>query len=331
MKANGEKDYIIRETLQKHGLVISKQKMSAMWRNSTYCGISTNSFLDSPIKGNWPQIVSSKNFKKTQELLESNKKGYQVETKHIERPLTGHLFCSKCGNKLTSYEVKKKALHYYCCQKCKGVTINANTTKRAKKIGVHDMFLELLSSYKLDNQLLEPFKAQLKLSYKNMHQEDYEAEQAIKKRLDEVNSKLENLTEKLIEGIIDNDTYGKYKSKLEKELLELNAEINIDDKKISNLDNFINSILEFSQNVSNHWYSGDYETKVKIQELVFPDGLVLNPEKRQYLTKKVNRLFELISSISRDSREEEKKKVSISADLSCLVAGTGLEPVTFGL
>ncbi|GAB1857340.1 recombinase family protein [Flavobacteriaceae bacterium MHTCC 0001] len=331
MKANGEKDYLIRENLKRHGLIISKQKMSAMWRNSTYCGISTNSFLDNPIRGNWPQIVSLKNFKKVQELLESNKKGYQVETKHIKRPLTGHLFCPKCGNKLTSYEVKKKALHYYCCQKCKGVSINANTTKKAKKIGVHEMFLELLDSYQLDNQLLEPFKAQLKLSYKSMHQEDYEVEQAIKKRLNEVNSKLENLTEKLIEGVIDNGTYGKHKSKLEKELSELNTEINIDDKKISNLDNFINSILEFSQNVSNHWCSGDYETKVKIQELVFPEGLVLYPEKRQYLTKKVNRLFELISSISRDTREEEKKKASKNAGLSSLVAGTGLEPVTFGL
>lgn len=54
---------------------------------------------------------------------------------------------------------------------------------------------------------------------------------------------------------------------------------------------------------------------------MFPNGLSINLENRQYLTDEVNSFFNLTSSISRESKQEEKEKVNDEADLSCLVAG----------
>ena len=47
--------------------------------------------------------------------------------------------------------------------------------------------------------------------------------------------------------------------------------------------------------------SGSIENKVKLQKLLFPSGIVIEPVKRQYRTSKVNSVFSLILSISRDN------------------------------
>ena len=77
--------------------------------------------------------------------------------------------------------------------------------------------------------------------------------------------------------------------------------------------------------------SGSIENKVKLQKLLFPSGIVIEPVKRQYRTSKVNSVFSLISSIAKDNRRETKNASTEKDDASWLVAGAGLEPATFGL
>ena len=65
--------------------------------------------------------------------------------------------------------------------------------------------------------------------------------------------------------------------------------------------------------------------------MLFPDGITYSIEKRQYLTSKTNQLFELTRSFKGDCNEIKQKTHHLKSDESSLVAGTGLEPVTFGL
>ena len=58
----------------------------------------------------------------------------------------------------------------------------------------------------------------------------------------------------------------------------------IPDVEISNLQNRLNKVIDFSQNTCKYWVSGSLNVKKTIQNVVFPDGLVLDTEKRQYLT-----------------------------------------------
>ena len=70
---------------------------------------------------------------------------------------------------------------------------------------------------------------------------------------------------------------------------------------------------------------------MKLQKLLFPSGIVIDPLKRQYRTSEVNSVFSLIASITGDNKQEIKNAPSNLDDASCLVAGAGLEPATFGL
>jgi len=164
-KLMGERDYVIKQKLENLGLKIPKQSISSIWRNPFYCGVIVNALLDEPKKGNWKPIVSESDFWKIQESFEKNKTNSKKEfiksKVHEKRPLTGFLRC-ECGDLLTSYEVNKKKLHYYKCQKCKDASFNAITTIKSKSKGLNDLFEGLLSNYTLNHQFIEPFKLQLK-------------------------------------------------------------------------------------------------------------------------------------------------------------------------
>jgi site-specific DNA recombinase len=70
---------------------------------------------------------------------------------------------------------------------------------------------------------------------------------------------------------------------------------------------------------------------MRIRNLVFPEGLSIRAENREYLTKKVNGIFGMVTVMAALNEGVKMKKTINKIDGFFLVAGTGLEPVTFGL
>ena len=62
---------------------------------------------------------------------------------------------------------------------------------------------------------------------------------------------------------------------------------------------------------------------------IFPEKIIFKDN--QVRTKNVNEVAALISRINKPSGRNKKGQFSKNQELSCLVAGTGLEPATFGL
>ena len=69
----------------------------------------------------------------------------------------------------------------------------------------------------------------------------------------------------------------------------------------------------------------------KIQKLLFPEGVIWDKENRSLLTKQGNEFFDLLFSVSDTCKNKNAQKKDKSCDLSCLVAGGGLEPPASGL
>ena len=293
-------------------LVISKQRMSEMWRNPFYCGISTHRMLDGKVvKGKWEKLIPEKDFLKVQEILEGNNFGYKQDKSNSNRPLSGFIFCSQCGKKMTGYEVKSKHVHYYKCQFCKGISINANKTVKSINEGANDLFFDFLSGFSLNSSLKGNFKEILSETFKNMQQELFSDVPFYKKELQKCENEL--------------------KSDLETKIYEIKDNLAKSKNKISNLDVFINESFEIAENLHKYWRKADVGLKKKIQELVFPEGVLIDTKKRQYLTKKVNSVFVVNSLLSSNCNHKKENDSSGKLESSYLVARTGLEPVTFGL
>ncbi|WP_425595425.1 recombinase family protein [Salegentibacter mishustinae] len=334
-KAEGMSDVDIRyKLLDKFHFKITKQNLSAMWRKPFYVGVNTNAMLDSPVRGRWPALVSEDIWDQVQKRLDKAKRksGYDIAPVSEHRPLTGFIYCSQCGAAITSYIAKKKQVHYYKCQHGKGGNMNAYTTPRSLKPGVNNSFIDFLSNFELGDVEKELLKTQIKLLTQEHEEEKRSCSERLGKELVKMQNKLDKVNEKyLLSDDVNETAFNKVKEKLEKEIDQIKEKLDDTPKNLSNQVNFIDKALDFCQNISVHWSSGDIHQKLKIQKTLFPEGLIINPETRQYRTKKMNRLISAIEDIARDSEEKDNKKSHLKGGLSSTVAGTGLEPVTFGL
>jgi hypothetical protein len=322
-KLEGVQDYIIVKRLNDLEVKMSLQRLSDMWRNPFYCGLITNRLLDGEIiEGHHELLVSREVFLKINHINTKRPQGYNID-KHCEnRPLIGDILCYNCGRKLSGYLVKKKGLHYYKCQKCKGVTINA-ITRNENRIGAHELFVNLLSSYELKTEFFTLVKDQLIRMVKLTNNSIKKEESLFKKRLSELERDRENLEKRFAFGKIEEPLYQKFLRKIDDEIMELREKNDIPEITTSNFKNSLNKTMDFIQNISKYWISGNINVKKRIQRLIFPSGFFINPVNRQYLTPEINQLFRLTTQISMSS-EETKKRIPIKNDEdSVVVAGSG--------
>ena len=115
--------------------------------------------MEISLKETGNQLYLSKIFKIINARLEANNNGYKQSKHPIDRPLQSQLFCGNCGGKMTGYS-KKKTIHYYKCQnkKCTCKDLNANSSKRSLKEGLHNIFQEYLKQFELSPNLESVFK-----------------------------------------------------------------------------------------------------------------------------------------------------------------------------
>lgn len=307
-KLEGIKDIEIASWLGKLGLKVDSKRLSDMWRNPFYCGLRANRLMDGKvIEGNHEPLVSRELFLRVNELNNKRNKGYSINKLVEERPLAGDILCFQCGNKLTGYIVKKKGLHYYKCQKCKGVTINAITKSLfPDRTGAHELFIELLKSYQIKPEYLDLVKIQLeKMVNLNTHSNKKE-EALYKKQLSDLERDRERLQERFAFGKIDEHLYRKFLTKIDSEIYEVKEKNQIPEIDTSNFRNSLNMTIDFIQNISKYWVDGSIDVRKRIQRLIFPNGFYINPYSRHYLTPEVNSLFRLTSELSRVSEDVKK-------------------------
>ncbi len=333
-KLEGERDVYIRQRLKEMGLIIAKQKLSDIWRKPFYAGINTNGLLDSPVKGNWEPMISQEDFLMINAVLNKPKAvPYNSEVFHQERPLARFIKCGGCGGLLTGYEVKAKKVHYYKCNKCKGATFNANTVGRSRSEGLNNAFRKLLKRYELRQDLIEPFKLLLKKYFAFNNHDAINNIAILEKEIKDTDNKLKTLDERFWLSSVDlpAQKYKEFQDQLKQEKAEKERRLADLKQKLSNLDFFINEAIEIACNLQYYWESSDFETKLRLQKTVFPDGLFINPLNRRYLTRNVNRFFIITRRFSRALNWAKNEKAVVKDGFFPPVAGAGLEPTTFGL
>lgn len=325
---------IIRRLDSQFGIKLRAQKLSKIWRNPFYCGVNVSRLTEGePVKGNWETMISVDTFKKVQDLLNEKPKQAKHLKDHPDRPLVGFLICGECQEKMTGYENKKKKIRYYKCQKCNGVSINAEKTKKALNDGAHELFYKLLSQNSLNPELFEPLKLQFKKYYEYVTKDESKRLENISKRIKEKEADLYDLMKNRALGKMkeSEEFYQKLKTELEKEIVDLQMEMGNTHGKISNLDYMLDKSLNMLSNINKTWYSSDTATKKTIQYLLFPEGLKYDYKNRQYLTSKKNEYFDLVSSFSSNYEENKKGNFPFLMENSLVVARSGVEPETSGL
>ena len=325
----------LRKKYLKKGISRTKSQFSNMLSNIRYAGkIPIAKQKNEPAKiidGLHDAIVDEITFLKVQQVKfgRSNVRlNSKKSTKHEELlPLRGGVLkCSKCGSNLTGSPSKSRNgnyHYYYHCNSKKGCK------ERFSVKLAHNELEKILISLKPYKEVLELFKEILVDEYKSNQSNRIFTVKKLKKQKIQIEEKLDNLTEKFVIDSIDNESYNRLKNKYNNQISDLI--INIDEHSGFHKD--INKYADFGvqllTNLSVFYKKATTEIKRKIIGSIFCEKLVF--EDKKYRTAKFNEAIALIFNNSKGLTKIKNKKRHSISKVSCSVAGTGLEPVTFGL
>lgn len=316
-------DILLR--LSEKGLNLSKQHISEILKNPFYAGMLSHKLLDGKIiEGKHEKLITPEIFRKVNEIQSKYFHGFTWNKDNQKLPLKLFYKCDKCRTALRGYIVRAKGLHYYKCN-----TIGCGCNIRATVL--EGQFEQELRKYSIPQEYVEMLKYQLTATFNQLIDDKEERDKNLSKRISEQKQKIEKVQERFALDLISQEIYLKVSAKLKEELDSMENENGGIGIQKSNLELFIEKALSLSANLNEIWHSAGYDGKQKLQYLVFPEGLSYSKQNNESRTIKVNSFFNAISTISSECGLKNKGPSKINLTKSCLVAGTGLEPMTFGL
>ena len=321
----------VRVRMKAMGLDLIKQRWSQIFGNIFYAGYFSHPFLEGDIvKGPQEPLVSLEDFMKINGMLSKiHHKGYEVKSDKDYAPLLGLLRCPVCGGNLTSSLSTKmrkrygRDVGYYVCSR-KGCKCNASTMKVNKK------FEEWLDGVSLPESCEGLLKAQLERAFPILNKGSIEEVKAIKANLTKKQNEIEQIEYNLATASTAKvrEICEKQLAKVEKEIDEIQQELAERDKSILNLNDYVDFGLSLKDNMLKLWQLGDLSQKRRVQNLIFPDGLVYNKENDDIEPLSLNDFLFVFDLKSVGYKEKEKGQINFSTDLSFVAPELGLEPRT---
>ena len=278
-----------RERLAKLGVKLTFQRMSTIFKNPFYCGLIAHNMLEGKlVNGNHEKVTTREIFLKVNDVQKQNSHGFSWKAENDKVPMKIFLHCEDCGGAMTGYVVKKKGIWYYKCRK-KGCCNNKATA------AMHGVFEQILTSFTLKDEYAPLIKAQMMLTIAKLTKEVHEDKQKVKVNCQEIERKLERLEERYITEEITPDLYIKYAEKFKQEKVGLFKELTKLEGQSSNHEEIVDHALSCAVNISKMWQSGGYKDKIRVQNWIFPEGLIYNKKKDTVRTTKINQVYAVMA------------------------------------
>lgn len=297
-KLTGVTNSEIITMLAARGFLITKQGLHRVFVNPFYAGkIQTKYTNMEMIDGRIEPAVTYADFLRVQEILSGRTGVYAVKREDEIHPLKGHVICAVDGTPFTGYTAKKKLKtkiqkkDYYKCNKT-GCRTNVSAAE------MHAKYEALLTNYELDESTVMVFEGILRDIFAEHAKKSVVESSTLKRHLSEIDRDIKNVKMRYATGKIDEDTFStaiqEYNNRRDVVLLELEKW----STNLSNQEKQIPVIIATASQLATLWKTSDLKTKRRIQNLVFPEGIFWDKEKRNYRTKKTNAIFEIMSRLS---------------------------------
>lgn len=142
------------------------------------------------------------------------------------------------------------------------------------------------------------FSDLLKESFEGVSKEQEESRIQYKKQLSQLDKNIKAVKTRHAIGEVSNEDY----TEIMKDFNERRDEIllNLDNvgNNLSNFEKVIPMIIAKASDLRSLWRDGNYETKRKIEYLVYPNGIFWDKNKRGYRTENRNSVFDLLDGFS---------------------------------
>ncbi len=316
-KAAGVRQVDIVDRLKAMGVHITKQRLFRVLTNPFYTGWIVHEWVEGGrIMGHHEVLIDEATFNLANGI---SRRGYEQRETTDEYPLKRHVRCADCGGFLTGYEVKKKHIHYYKCNK-KGCCCNYS----AKYL--HRKYMELLEQYMIPEDKIADVSADLMEIFTAINKSKNERCNQLKSEIAEIEKKKRGVKYKYGVGEIEKDIYAETISQLTLEQSEIEEKLVLVSDKLSNLPRTMPRLLLIFCKLGSLWSGGDYGFRQKLQNLLFPHGVCFDKKTGNYRTMYVNIIAERIAAMSATYSDAHKKRDCDFHQQSRFVAQPGLEP-----
>jgi len=287
------------------GLTLSLCRLTRIFKNPFYCGYISSSYLDGElIPGKHEALISVEIFLAVNGIVnESQRHGYKNISRIDKMPLKGAVKCGKCERPLTAY-FQKKAYIYYKCPNT-GCCVNVSEKK------LRPLFNDELSKITLVPNFIPTIKTQLETAYQMLRANETARVKPMKDEMTKLKNELEAMELNLVLGKISSELFQKYSASHKHKIQVIEEELEILGRNSSNFIPDLDKVLHYASNLLEMWEKSEWEGKVRLQKLVFPEGLLYMPENHSLRTISVNPIFLEIASISNDlTSKKEVEKLS---------------------
>lgn len=257
---------------------ISNQTMHKILRNGVYIGKFNCTYGEM----DWPHlaIISKDTFWKCQDILERQRLKGKVKYKNKKIfPLQGFATCVYCGRPLTAQSGPNrhgKYYYYYLCYSrgCPG-------KKSINKEKLENTFIEYLKEITPKEEFLRLFKEVIcdvwHQEYKKLNLNRSELEI----KLQQLKDKKVNLIDMKGRGLIDDNDFTDSLCLIKQDITAV--EINISKTQIEefDVDEAVDYCFKFIKDIPMYWKQADFDTKLKIQAMIFPQKPIYDYEKFQ--------------------------------------------------
>lgn len=258
-------DIEIVKRLALEGLQIDRKHLNKILHNPFYCGKITHNLLgDEIIEGRQEKLIDEATFNKIQGITHA---GYEHKEETEPFPLKRHVRCSDCGGYLTGYTVKNRGRDYYKCNK-KGCKSNHSTEK------MHQLYCALLNTYSIPQQLIPILINVLHKVFREYNQECSTTKGLLLKNKSETEKKLTSLKVRFGMSEIDRDIYNVTSKHLNDQLAQIDKALQEANRDLSNERKYIDDVVAMSCKLGTLWQDSDFRTRQKLQNLVYPDGIL---------------------------------------------------------
>ena len=325
----------LRKAYTKKGIDRTKSQFSNMLSNIRYIGkMPVEAHKKEPaqiVEGLHEAIVDEVTFLKVQQV-KLGKSNIRLNTKKSSKheeflPLRGGVLkCVRCGSNLTGSPSKSRNgdyIYYYHCNPKK------SCKERFPVLIAHNELNSLLTELKPHKEVVILFKEILADDYRISQANRIKMIKSMEMEKSNIENKLDDLTEKYVTDNLDKNSYNRLKEKYLEEINLITIEISEHSDFQKDIDRFVDFGIQLLVNINTFYKKAQTEVKRKIIGSIFSEKLVF--EKNKYRTAKFNSAVALIFNYNKGLQNIEHKKRPTISNGSYSVAGTGLEPVTFGL
>ncbi len=168
-------------------------------------------------------------------------------------------------------------------------------------------------------------------NYKKFVQNPFDEKKRIIQEIDRLNARLSVARNKLLSETIDDADYMEVKNECKAQIEILEGKMSkggLNNKKV-NIEKSLDRALQSIVNIPKLYREGEINTKRAIIGSIFPEKLEFDG--KAYRTARMNVITNHIFQINRELLPKKNRTKESKFHLSCLVAKTGVEPVTSGL